>query len=72
MVESNEFKLADAPDDGISSVKFGPGSSQFLLASSWDRTVRLYDTQANTMRMKYSHAGAVLDCCFYVRTLGHP
>lgn len=66
MVESNEFKLNNAPGDGISSVKFGPGSSQFLLASSWDRSVRLYDVQANNMRLKYAHNGAVLDCCFYV------
>ena len=60
----NESKLNNPPDDGISAVKFGPGSSQFLLVSSWDSTVRLYDVSTNFMRMKYNHSAAVLDCCF--------
>lgn len=59
-----EFKLKSPPEDGISSVKFGPNSSQFLLVSSWDKTVRLYDVVANNMRLKYSHSSAVLDACF--------
>lgn len=61
----NEFKLNSPPNDGISAVKFGPNSSQFLLVSSWDTSVRLYDVTSNTMRMKYSHPTPVLDCCFY-------
>ncbi|KAJ7423651.1 mitotic checkpoint protein BUB3 isoform X4 [Pitangus sulphuratus] len=65
MTGSNEFKLNQTPDDGISSVKFSPNTSQFLLVSSWDTTVRLYDVPANTMRLKYQHSGAVLDCAFY-------
>lgn len=60
----NEFKLNNAPADGISAIKFGPTSSQFLLVSSWDDSVRLYDIIANNMRLKYSHSAAVLDCCF--------
>uniref|UniRef100_G1NGF8 Mitotic checkpoint protein BUB3 n=8 Tax=Galloanserae TaxID=1549675 RepID=G1NGF8_MELGA len=65
MTGSNEFKLNQTPDDGISSVKFSPNTSQFLLVSSWDTTVRLYDVPANSMRLKYQHSGAVLDCAFY-------
>ncbi|KAJ8025970.1 Mitotic checkpoint protein BUB3 [Holothuria leucospilota] len=65
---TSEFKLNDCPEDGISAVKFGPNSSQFLLVSSWDETVRLYDVQANTMRAKYKHDRAVLDCCFHDQT----
>lgn len=61
----NELKLNNAPTDGISAVKFGPNSSQFLLVSSWDTSVRLYDVINNTMRMKYNHPAPVLDCCFY-------
>eukprot|EP00794_Sanderia_malayensis_P016221 gene16221-17854_t len=60
----NEFQLNDPPSDGISSVKFSPTSSNFLIASSWDKTVRLYDVSNNSMRIKYAHNGAVLDCCF--------
>ena len=63
---SNEFKLNQCANDGISSVKFGPNTSQFLLVSSWDESVRLYDIEANVMRTKYNHTHAVLDCCFYV------
>ncbi|XP_038071025.1 mitotic checkpoint protein BUB3-like isoform X2 [Patiria miniata] len=65
---SNEYKLNQCASDGISSVKFGPNTSQFLLVSSWDETVRLYDIEANVMRTKYNHTHAVLDCCFYDQT----
>lgn len=61
-----EFKLKSPPDDGISSVKFGPNSSQFLLLSSWDNTVSLHDVHANNLRIKYSHDRPVLDVCFQV------
>jgi WD40 repeat protein len=44
---SSEFQLKNGPEDGISAVKFGPNSSQFLLVSSWDTNVRLYDVQVN-------------------------
>jgi len=67
--QPNEYKLATPPDDGISSVKFAPQSSQFLLVSSWDCGVRLYDVTANHMRIKYQHSRPVLDCCFQVGTL---
>uniref|UniRef100_A0A8C6R2B1 BUB3 mitotic checkpoint protein n=1 Tax=Nannospalax galili TaxID=1026970 RepID=A0A8C6R2B1_NANGA len=69
MTGSNEFKLNQPPEDGISSVKFSPNTSQFLLVSSWDTSVRLYDVPANSMRLKYQHTGAVLDCAFYVENL---
>jgi WD40 repeat protein len=42
---SSEYQLKNGPEDGISSVKFGPNSNQFLLVSSWDTNVRLYDVQ---------------------------
>ncbi|GFX05372.1 mitotic checkpoint protein BUB3 [Trichonephila clavipes] len=61
---TNEFELDDVPSDLISSVNFGPSSSQFLLSSSWDHTVRLFDVTNNTSRMKYEHDAPVLDCCF--------
>ncbi|KDR15933.1 Mitotic checkpoint protein BUB3 [Zootermopsis nevadensis] len=65
MTESRtEFKLKTPPEDGISSVKFGPNSAQFLLVSSWDSTVRLYDVITNNMRLKYTHDRPVLDVCF--------
>lgn len=62
-----EFKLKTLPEDAISSVKFAPKSNQFLLVSSWDCSVRLYDVTANTERHKYTHELPVLDVCFRVR-----
>ena len=61
----SEFKLKNGPEDGITAVRFGPSSSQFLLASSWDTNVRLYDVANNNLRLKYSHADSpVLSCAF--------
>ncbi|XP_046366229.1 mitotic checkpoint protein BUB3-like [Haliotis cracherodii] len=60
----NEFKLKNSPEDGISAVKFGPNTNQFLLVSSWDTSVRLYDIVTDNMRIQYGHTAPVLDCCF--------
>ncbi|KAJ8404793.1 hypothetical protein AAFF_G00331800 [Aldrovandia affinis] len=65
MTGSNEFKLNQGPEDSISAVKFSPSTAQFLLVSSWDSTVRLFDVAGNSMRMKYQHLAPVLDCAFY-------
>lgn len=62
----NEIQLNNAPKNIISSVAFGPTSSQFLLVSSWDCSVRLYDTVNNTIRQKYQHDAPVLDVAFLV------
>lgn len=66
MESRTEFKIKSPPTDAISAVEFGPNSTQFLLVSSWDSTVRLYDIHANTMRMKYNHDLPVLDVAFQV------
>lgn len=60
----SEFQLEDSPSDGISAVKFSLKSSQYLLASSWDNSVRMYDIDANRLKHSYSHKQPVLDCCF--------
>ncbi|CAK8688915.1 mitotic checkpoint protein BUB3-like [Clavelina lepadiformis] len=65
MSTANEFKLNNCPTDGISAVKFSPNTSQFLFASSWDFSVRLYDVSKNTLRYQYDHKSPVLDCCFF-------
>lgn len=67
MESRTEFKLKSPPSDAVSAVEFGPNSSQFLLVSSWDSTVRLYDIQTNTMRLKYTHDLPVLDIAFQVK-----
>ena len=60
----SEFQLNDPPSDGISSVKFSNKHSQYILVSSWDAQVRLYDIDANKLKDSYSSSYAVLDCCF--------
>ena len=60
-----EFELNQPPSDGITNVAFSNVStSNQLLASSWDNTVRLYDIAQNSLQLMYSHKHAVLDCCF--------
>lgn len=66
MDKKNEAQLHNAPSDVISACKFAPNSSQFLLVTSWDCTVRLYDTTNNTQRHKFVHDAPVLDCAFQV------
>ncbi|EDQ90346.1 uncharacterized protein MONBRDRAFT_24711 [Monosiga brevicollis MX1] len=59
----DKVELASPPQDGITRVAFAPASND-LLASSWDKTVRLYDTDANAMRHRFNLAAPVLDVAF--------
>lgn len=60
-----EFELNQPPGDGITNVVFSNvPSSNKLLTSSWDNTVRLYDVAQNSLLHMHSHSSAVLDCCF--------
>eukprot|EP01095_Lingulamoeba_sp_RSL-Kostka_P002173 TRINITY_DN13061_c0_g1_i1.p1 TRINITY_DN13061_c0_g1~~TRINITY_DN13061_c0_g1_i1.p1 ORF type:complete len:355 (-),score=109.42 TRINITY_DN13061_c0_g1_i1:103-1167(-) len=62
------IKLNDPPTDGITNVEF-LDSSDFLIASSWDTNVRLYDVKNNNCISQYSHSGAVLDCSYNDNTI---
>ncbi|XP_058054071.1 mitotic checkpoint protein BUB3-like isoform X2 [Anopheles bellator] len=59
-----QLEISNAPVDVISAAKFAPSSNQFLLVSSWDTSVRLYDVTSNTLRHKFFHSSPVLDCSF--------
>ena len=59
-----QFELADPPQDGITALSFSPTVPQSLLASSWDGTVRLYDTSGNRLVGTIEHQGPVLDVRF--------
>uniref|UniRef100_A0A915IN90 Mitotic checkpoint protein BUB3 n=1 Tax=Romanomermis culicivorax TaxID=13658 RepID=A0A915IN90_ROMCU len=65
---SNEYKLNNPPADLISNVQFAPDGSKFLLTSSWDSSVRLYELGVSCTstfcRSSYQHQGPVLDCTF--------
>ncbi|PIN10185.1 hypothetical protein CDL12_17228 [Handroanthus impetiginosus] len=57
-------ELSNPPTDGISNLRFS-NHSDHLLVSSWDKSVRLYDASANSLRGEFMHGGPVLDCCFH-------
>jgi cell cycle arrest protein BUB3 len=58
-----EQELVQPPADGITRVKWGKSSDSFI-ASSWDKTVRLYDGRRNEFKSKFEQKAPVLDCCF--------
>ncbi|XP_035792176.1 mitotic checkpoint protein BUB3-like [Anopheles albimanus] len=64
MSRKGEVQINNAPVDLISAAKFAPKTNQFLLVSSWDTSVRLYDVTNNTLRHKFFHTSPVLDCAF--------
>ncbi|KAH8853381.1 Mitotic checkpoint protein BUB3 [Schistosoma japonicum] len=62
----DQYKLSSLPTDGVTSVRFQPGKAapQFLVASSWDCTVRIYDVASGSQRLYYQHSTPVLDTTF--------
>ncbi|VDQ09884.1 unnamed protein product [Trichobilharzia regenti] len=62
----DQYKLSSLPTDGITAVRFQPGKAtpQFLVASSWDCTVRVYDVASGSQRYIYQHSTPVLDTTF--------
>ncbi|KAJ1647101.1 mitotic spindle checkpoint protein Bub3 [Coemansia erecta] len=60
-----QYQLLQPPTDGISRVRFHPKDEHKLLASSWDKQVRLYDVQKNELLAAHQgHHAAVLDIAF--------
>ena len=64
----SSFCLTSPPDGGISSLTFS-STSQYLLCSSWNKNVSLYDVNADKIRFTYEHKFPVLDACFVVRKI---
>lgn len=69
MARKTEVQISYPPSDVISAVKFAPNNNQFLIVSSWDGLLRLYDVINNSLRQKYHHNCPVLDVCFQVRSI---
>jgi len=55
-----ERTLSSPPSDGVSALRFTPDG--LLLASSWDSSLRLYDTQADEVRACFLQPSPLLDC----------
>jgi WD40 repeat protein len=62
-----DLEVADPPADGISSIKYSWGNGAFLLATSWDATLRLYDGAHGMPKASFSGGVALLDGCFSSR-----
>mmetsp|Transcript_16047 Transcript_16047/g.34697 ORF Transcript_16047/g.34697 Transcript_16047/m.34697 type:complete len:350 (+) Transcript_16047:105-1154(+) len=54
--------LPSPPSDGISALKFS-SESELLVASSWDKTVRVYNASDKVYKGSISHQTPVLDVC---------
>lgn len=67
METETEFRLNNPPDDYISAVRFHKTLNQLLLVSAWDNSVRLYDTDSNTLKLRWKSQHPLLDCVFMVR-----
>jgi cell cycle arrest protein BUB3 len=61
----NEYELFPPVNDGITAMHIL--ENRFLLVSSWDTNVRLYDLSINSQKTSYQHKAGVLDCCFQDR-----
>lgn len=66
MNSKSESKLNEAPADVISSIEFGINANNFLFVTSWDKTVRFYDTDNNIVRKIHNTPSPILDGCFQV------
>uniref|UniRef100_A0A7R9UC44 Mitotic checkpoint protein BUB3 n=1 Tax=Pinguiococcus pyrenoidosus TaxID=172671 RepID=A0A7R9UC44_9STRA len=57
-------RLSSPPEDGITCVNFAP-TSNALLVSSWDSSLRIYDADLDLVRGRFS-AGAPALCCAFL------
>ena len=62
---SSQYQLKNPPSDGISCLRFSNKvRSDALLVSSWDGTLKLYDTKLDSVRWKHTLDGNVpILCC---------
>jgi len=63
-MDQKELELISPTFDSISSLEFSPSSPNDLLVASWDTSLQLYDIASNSLKSKYDHKAAVLDCAF--------
>lgn len=60
-VPKSEREIFEVPNDGFTKVTYHP-TENFLLASSWDSSVSLYNTLTYSLVGKYCGNAAILDC----------
>jgi len=62
---NQEYELHPPPTDGTTSMNIL--ENRYLLVSSWDTNVRIYDLNSRSLKTYYQHKAAVLDSCFQDR-----
>ncbi|KAL1922595.1 uncharacterized protein VTP21DRAFT_10134 [Calcarisporiella thermophila] len=66
--ELKDFEVSQPPSDGISDLAFSP-QAEFLAATSWDNSVRIWEVQQNGTtigKAMYNHEAPAL-CCTWSR-----
>ena len=64
MSVEGETMLQPPPADGVASVRFAP-STNLLMVSCWDATLRLYDANGHGRLVHtFASGGPALDSCF--------
>ena len=65
---AEENEVNDPPHDGVTTVQYFPSTNNIdsLLVSSWDGSLRVYDTARNSCVYKWTNIDDVplLDCCW--------
>ncbi|KAI7901660.1 mitotic checkpoint protein BUB3-like protein [Cokeromyces recurvatus] len=64
MKDPTQIELRDPPRDGITNICFHPEDPNILLASSWDKTLRVYNIEQNELIKVFNTDSVILDCCF--------
>ena len=59
-----DVEITDSPTDGISSLEFHQTQPSLLLASSWDKSVRVYHVLSNSMLINHKSTHPILSSCF--------
>jgi cell cycle arrest protein BUB3 len=55
----------NAPLDSTSALEFTKTKDKnLLIVSSWDKTIKLYDTSTNKLLLDSEHSASLLDCCW--------
>lgn len=65
MAESSATPLTSCtPEDGVTSVAFSRKSSNLLACTSWDSTLRVFDSASDKLIQCFNLGHPVMDCCW--------
>lgn len=62
---TTEFELINPPKDGISSIHFHRSNPSLLASTSWDKSLKVYDTILNNTIFDQKTKQPLLTCSWY-------